>query len=267
MFWSNREKAALTATLNDQNVKVLNADNNYRPLVLNVTINGEKGVIPSARAQSRGADLGSTLVASNYQVEWTLDPALLAPASLTDLQAFEILTPPIPGNYEYTVTVTEKSSGKSQTLTRTLTVGAYAALDSMYFTSVSAVNISRGSSSFEVTKVTDRAGLGAALERYAIKAGGVLIPVLMQHIDALDMTWATPNLTLTTQDGSALSSVLTPTGQSLIDMVYSFSFGELTMPLTLLTADYTVLAAGANMTKKFGDAAFTQAATGGNGGR
>ncbi len=226
-----REKSALTATLSDQNVLTLNAGDGFQPLVLNVAINGEKAVIPSARGQRQSASLRSVLVASDYQVEWTLPPALLAPSSLKDLQAFEILTPPFPGLYEFQVVVTQKSSGKSLTLTSTLTVEPEVALYLTHFTPMTMVNMSQNSSSFDVTKVTETPELRIALERYVEQAGVALTPLM--HTDALDVTWAAPEVTLITKDGSGLSSLLTLTDEPLITMVYPFAFGDLAFPVVL----------------------------------
>ena len=232
-----RDKGAFTATLSDQSALALNAGDNYQPFVLNVTINGEEGVIPQARAQARAQareeSLRSVAVDSDYQVEWTLPPAFMAPSSLSDLQAFEILIPITPDIYEYTVTVTQKNSGESQTLTKTLTVESDPSLHSIYFLPTDTINTSQNSSRFDVIQVADSPELSSAFDRYVANAGATLTPTLMQHTDMLDIVWDDPKVTLTTKDGSPLNSVITLTDEPLISMVYLFTFDELIYPIDI----------------------------------
>ena len=232
-----RDKGAFTATLSDQSALALNAGDNYQPFVLNVTINGEEGVIPQARAQARAQareeSLRSVAVDSDYQVEWTLPPAFMAPSSLSDLQAFEILIPITPDIYEYTVTVTQKNSGESQTLTKTLTVESDPSLHSIYFLPTDTINTSQNSSRFDVIQVADSPELSSAFDRYVAHAGATLTPTLMQHTDMLDIVWDDPKVTLTTKDGSPLNSVITLTDEPLISMVYLFTFDELIYPIDI----------------------------------
>ncbi|TCU06672.1 inverse autotransporter beta domain-containing protein [Vibrio crassostreae] len=264
-----REKTTLTVSLKSQSILTLNAGDDYQPLILSVVINGEKATaIPVTQAQSGQSDLRTVSAPTDYQISWTLPPALLAPSTLNNLQAFEILPPPIPGNYEYQAIVTQKSSGKSQTVTGVLTVELDNALTEVHWTPTSLINISKSSASFEITKVVNSPKLRSALKRYLDQAGATLTPRLMQHTNILNIDWAAPNITLSTKEGQTLSSLLTLEGEPVIALVYLLGFGEIVVPIILTDSNLysSPLNIGSDVTATFGEANFTQEATGGNGG-
>ncbi|MEZ8995771.1 MULTISPECIES: inverse autotransporter beta domain-containing protein, partial [unclassified Vibrio] len=274
-----REKTTFTVSLKSQSILTLNAGDDYQPLILGVVINDEKATaIPVTQSQSQQSDLRKVPAPTDYQISWTLPPALLAPSTLNNLQAFEILPPPIPGNYEYQAIVTQKSSGKSQTVTGVLTVELDNALTEVHWTPTSLINISKSSASFEITKVVNSPKLRSALKRYLDQAGATLTPRLMQHTNILNIDWAAPNITLSTKEGQTLSSLLTLEGDPVIALVYLLGFGEIVVPIILTAsnlessplnigdAGFSPLNIGSDVTATFGEANFTQEATGGNGG-
>ncbi|NOI26818.1 hypothetical protein F0243_27445 [Vibrio mediterranei] len=92
-----KKKEQFTASVRDWDVLELNADHHYKPLSLNVSVNGHRAVD------------------SGYDIQWHLPPQLVVANSISnklqgDSQSVDVLVPPFKGKYVYTVTVRHRAS-------------------------------------------------------------------------------------------------------------------------------------------------------------